>query len=153
MSNSAEKKGRKKRVNYFATPYTVANAVKDGGMATKLSMLIMGFGNIVHKQIIKGLLFLALEICYLVFMVQTGFHCIAMLPSLGDDAGGEVWNEAKGIYEYTTGPDPRAGTGDTPAEAAIPRGPCSGRKAFLCLALNPPRVSHFPSPGQSRPSP
>lgn len=103
MSNSAEKKGRKKRVNYFATPYTVANAVKDGGMATKLSMLIMGFGNIVHKQIIKGLLFLALEICYLVFMVQTGFHCIAMLPSLGDDAGGEVWNEAKGIYEYTTG--------------------------------------------------
>ncbi len=103
MSNSAEKKGRKKRVNYFATPYTVTNAVKEGGVATKLSMLIMGFGNIVHKQIIKGLLFLALEVCYLFFMIKNGFHCIAMLPSLGDNAGEEVWNEAKGIYEYTAG--------------------------------------------------
>lgn len=103
MSKSAEKKGRKKRVNYFATPYTVTNAVKEGGMATKLSMLIMGFGNIAHKQIIKGLLFLALEVAYFFFMIQNGFHCLAMLPSLGDNAGEEVWNEAKGIYEYTAG--------------------------------------------------
>lgn len=103
MSNSAEKKGRKKRVNYFATPYTVTNAVKEGGVATKLSMLIMGFGNIAHKQIIKGLLFLALEVCYFYFMIKNGFHCIAMLPSLGDNATEKVWNEAKGIYEYSAG--------------------------------------------------
>lgn len=103
MSNSAEKKGRKKRVKYFATPYTVTNAVKEGGVATKLSMLIMGFGNVAHKQIIKGLLFLALEVAYFFFMIKNGFNCLAMLPSLGDTASEKVWNEAKGIYEYTAG--------------------------------------------------
>lgn len=103
MSNSAEKKGRKKRVDYFATPYTVTNAVKEGGLATKLSMLVMGFGNIAYKQIIKGLLFLAIEVAYFFFMIKKGFHCLAMLPSLGDTASESVWNEAKGIYEYTAG--------------------------------------------------
>ena len=103
MSKSAEKKGRKKRVNYFATPYTLINAVKEGGLATKISLLVMGAGNIAHKQILKGLLFLALEVAYFWYMINTGFHCIAMLPSLGDNAGEEVWNEAKGIYEYTAG--------------------------------------------------
>ena len=103
MSKDAEKKGRKKRVNYFETPYTFTNAVKEGNSAVKWSMLIMGAANIAHKQIIKGLLFLLIEVAYLYFMFTNGFHCLAMLPSLGDDAGGEVWNEAKGIYEYTAG--------------------------------------------------
>lgn len=103
MSKDAEKKGRKKRVNYFETPYTFTNAVKEGNSAVKWSMLIMGAANIAHKQIVKGLLFLLIEVAYLYFMFTNGFHCLAMLPSLGDDAGGEVWNEAKGIYEYTAG--------------------------------------------------
>lgn len=103
MSKNAEKKGRKKRVNYFATSYTLTNAIKEGGLATKISLFIMGAGNIAHKQVIKGLLFLALEIAYFFFMITNGFHCLAMLPSLGDNAGEEVWNEAKGIYEYTAG--------------------------------------------------
>ena len=42
----------KKRVNEFPTPYTVGKAVKEGGAATKLSMLVMGAGNIAHKQFV-----------------------------------------------------------------------------------------------------
>ena len=103
MSKNAEKKGKEKRVNYFATPYTLRNAFKEGGTATKISLFVMGAGNIAHKQIIKGLLFLALEIAYFAYMIKAGFHCLAMLPSLGDNAGEEIWNEAKGIYEYTAG--------------------------------------------------
>ena len=103
MSKNAEKKERKKRVNYFATPYTLGNAIKEGGAATKISLLIMGAGNIAHKQIVKGLLFLLLEIAYFVYMAKVGIHYLTMLPSLGDNAGEEVWNEAKGIYEYTAG--------------------------------------------------
>ena len=45
----------KKKINEFPTPYTCKNAVKKGGLETKLSMALMGFGNIVHGQIIKGL--------------------------------------------------------------------------------------------------
>lgn len=73
----------KKRVNEFPTPYTCMNAIRKGGMETKLSMVLMGFGNIVHGQMIKGLIYLAVEAAYIVFMVMAGANCIAMLPSLG----------------------------------------------------------------------
>lgn len=45
----------KKRVNQFPTPYTCTKAIREGGLETKLSMVLMGFGNIVHGQIIKDL--------------------------------------------------------------------------------------------------
>ena len=93
----------KKRVNQFPTPYTVTAAVTKGGIETKLSMLIMGLGNVVHKQILKGLLYLAVEVAYLIFMIKSGLHCIAMLPSLGSVEQEEVWNETLQIYEYTQG--------------------------------------------------
>ena len=44
----------KKRVNEFPTPYTCMNAIRKGGIETKLSMILMGFGNIVHGQLIKA---------------------------------------------------------------------------------------------------
>lgn len=40
----------KKNGNQFSTPYTCMRAVREGGIETKLSMLLMGFGNFVHKQ-------------------------------------------------------------------------------------------------------
>lgn len=93
----------KKRVNQFPTPYTCMNAVKKGGAETKLSMVVLGLGNIMHKQVIKGLIFLAVEIAYLVYMVTTGIHWLAMLPSLGSVEQEEVWDEALQVYVYTQG--------------------------------------------------
>ncbi len=93
----------KKRVNNFPTPYTVSAAATKGGFETKLSMVVMGYGNILHKQAVKGILYLLTEIAYLVFMFTKGFHCLAMLPSLGSVEQEEVWNEALQIYEYTKG--------------------------------------------------
>ncbi len=92
-----------KRVNEFPTPYTAVAAIKEGGTETKLSMLVMGLGNMLHKQAVKGALFLAAEVLYLAFMITNGFHCLAMLPSLGSIEQEEVWNEALQIYEYTQG--------------------------------------------------
>ena len=93
----------KKRVNEFPTPYTCTNAIRNGGLETKLSMVLMGMGNMVHGQIIKGLLYLAVEVAYIVFMVMTGAHCLAMLPSLGTVAQEEIWDEELQIYIYTEG--------------------------------------------------
>ena len=56
--------GANKKKSDFATPYTVSNALTKGGAAVKLSALIMGLGNIAHKQIIKGLIFFAIEIAF-----------------------------------------------------------------------------------------
>ena len=94
---------KKKKTSEFATPYTVKNALTKGGVTVKLSALIMGLGNIAHKQIIKGLIFLAMEIAYIVFMVTNGVYCLSMLPSLGWREQEEVFNEQKQIYEYVDG--------------------------------------------------
>ena len=93
----------KKRINEFPTPYTATAAISKGAVETKLSILIMGLGNIVHKQAVKGLLYLAIEAIYFAFMAISGLHCLAMLPSLGTVKQEEIWNEALQIYEYTQG--------------------------------------------------
>ena len=93
----------KKRINEFPTPYTATAAISKGAVETKLSILIMGLGNIVHKQAVKGLLYLAIEVIYFAFMAMSGLHCLAMLPSLGTVKQEEVWNETLQIYEYTQG--------------------------------------------------
>lgn len=95
--------GANKKKSDFATPYTVSNALTKGGAAVKLSALIMGLGNIAHKQIIKGLIFLAIEIGYIMFMVNAGAYYLSMLPSLGWRKQEEVFNEQKQIYEYVQG--------------------------------------------------
>ena len=100
---SAKKAGKKKRVSEFATEYTLANAAKKGDIVTKLSFLIMGLGNIVHKQVVKGLMFLGVEVLYIWFMVTSGFYNLSMLPSLGWREQEKVWNEQKSVYEYTAG--------------------------------------------------
>lgn len=69
------------------------------------SALIMGLGNLVSGQIIKGALFLLAEVAFLMFffMPEGGLYRVLMLPSLGDRVQGEIWNEEKGIFEYVEG--------------------------------------------------
>ena len=93
----------RKRKSDFPTPYTCVKAVREGKIETKLSMVLMGFGNFVHKQKIKGLLFLAIEAAYLVFMAVNGIGFIRMLGSLGSVPQKEVWDEVSQVYVYTKG--------------------------------------------------
>lgn len=76
---------------------------KKGGIETKLSMILMGLGNMVHRQRLKGLLYLALEAAYLVFMAVNGFRYIGMLGTLGTVPQKEVWDQASQVYLYTKG--------------------------------------------------
>lgn len=78
-------------------------AFRKGNAITRLSVLILGLGNIAGKQIIKGLLYLALEVSFICFMIFKGINCLAMLPSLGGRPQQEIWNEKLGIYEYVAG--------------------------------------------------
>lgn len=73
----------KKKADDFPTPYTCMAALKQGGTETKLSALLMGFGNIVHKQAVKGMLFMVIEIAYIAYMITAGLRCLSMLPTLG----------------------------------------------------------------------
>lgn len=65
----------------------------------------MGLGNIVSGQIITGLLYLAIEVGVIAFLVMPngGFYWISMLPSLGWREQQKVFNEQTFVYEYIPG--------------------------------------------------
>ena len=69
---------------------SLLTALRNGGPKVLLSCIIMGLGNILAGQVIKGLIFLLIEIGIIVYLALPtgGFHWIGLLPSLGDQVMG-----------------------------------------------------------------
>lgn len=103
MSNELTKAAAARRK--AANPNGLCSAIKNGGAIVWGSCLVMGLANMLNGQIILGALFLLIEIACLVFLFipQGGFYWISMLPSLGTQPQGEVYDEVKGIYYYSQG--------------------------------------------------
>ena len=76
---------------------------KNGDINTKLSYIIMGYGCLSRKQIGRGLLFLGVEIIFILFIITSGGYYLSMLPTLGVNEQGRVWNEALQIYQTVQG--------------------------------------------------
>lgn len=57
-----------------------------GDWSTKLSYIIMGFGNITKGQVIKGLLFLISEAAYICYMVFFAWQYLSKFLTLGSNA-------------------------------------------------------------------
>ena len=55
----------------------------EGDWKTKVSFLIMGFGNFARKQFVRGIAFLATEILFILYMVKVGFKYLPDLGTLG----------------------------------------------------------------------
>ncbi len=72
-------------------------ALREGDLKPRLSFLIMGFGNLANKQIVKGILFLTAEAAFLLYMIQYGAQAIWSLRNLGDTQQGWVYDETLGI--------------------------------------------------------
>lgn len=68
-----------------------------GDALTKLSYIIMGAGNLFRGQIIKGLIFIAAEVAYIGFMIDSGLGFIAGLRNLGTVQRGWYFDETLGI--------------------------------------------------------
>lgn len=96
---------KKKQKFFYTRPsdYSCLQAFKNGDTTTKISLFIFGFGNLKNKQIGRGTLFLAFEIFYILYMILFGAKSIVNFITLGTVTQGQVYNEAKGIYEYTQG--------------------------------------------------
>ena len=82
---------------------SLLSALKNGGIIVWLSCLIMGLGNFAAGQIVKGVLFLAIEAVFIYYMYTNGLYWLYMLPSLGDTATSEVWSDELGVYVYVQG--------------------------------------------------
>ena len=84
---------------------SVYYALKDGSNKTRLSALIMGFGQLARKQTAKGLVYLFLQLAFTAYMLFFGGRYIAHLFSgdLGTQLSGERWNEELQIFEKIKG--------------------------------------------------
>ena len=74
-----------------------------GDFRTKFSFLIMGFGNAFRGQIVRGFLYLAIQLCYFMFMINFGWDYLKNIKSLGNVAMGETFDESQGIYIMSEG--------------------------------------------------
>lgn len=81
----------------------ITTALKKGDIFTRVSFLIMGFGNLVRGQIVKGILYLAVETVAIFYFLTSGFASIAALRHLGINEQGWVFDEEKGIDVLSTG--------------------------------------------------
>ncbi|MDD6201192.1 MAG: sugar ABC transporter permease [Firmicutes bacterium] len=61
--------------------YTLLSALQNGGPVTWLSCLVMGFGNFMSGQIVKGLIFLAIEVGFgwFMFLPKGGLYWLSLL--------------------------------------------------------------------------
>ena len=75
----------------------LGGAFVHGDILTKLSFIVMGAGSLFRGQIVKGLMFLAVEVGYIFFMINSGFGLIAGLKTLGTVQRGWYFDEELGI--------------------------------------------------------
>ena len=76
---------------------------KYGDIYTKLSFVIFGLANMMNGQVIKGLLFLALEVAFFVYMANTGIGAIMEMTTLGTVEQSMRINPETAIIEVVPG--------------------------------------------------
>ncbi len=142
---------KKKTENMIIRPSdaSVPQAFVKGNTMTKLSFFVFGLGNITNGQIVRGLIFLALEIGYLAYMIGFGIKAIGNFITLGTLEQGEVYNEALGIYEYSTGDNSMLcllyGVITLVLTAAIVFVACMSGKSAYCTQYRKEKKMHVPS--------
>lgn len=80
-----------------------SQVLRESNAISKLSFLVFGLGNLINKQIIRGLLLLAIEVGYIAYMVSFGGEALVNFVTLGTTLQEEVWSDALGIFVYTDG--------------------------------------------------
>ena len=87
-------------VTYFKA---FGDAVTNGDVWTKLSLVIMGAGYLARKQIVKGCLITLVEILFFTFTFDFSWHYITKLNTLGTVQREEIFDAAtltKTVNEY-----------------------------------------------------
>ena len=82
---------------------SVIRIFQEGDAATRLSFLIMGLSDLMRGRVIKGLIYLLLEVAFVVFMIAKGSINLVNFVTLGTNQQGMVFNEEEGIYEVIQG--------------------------------------------------
>lgn len=78
----------------------VYRAAKYGDWKTRMSFVVMGFGHITRKQVLRGFVYLLFEVIFILYLTLFGWKYLVKMGSLGDVAMAEEFNEELGIFEY-----------------------------------------------------
>lgn len=81
----------------------VGRAARYGDWRTRLTFLVMGAGSLTRGQVVRGLLYLLVQVGYIAYMVLFGWGYISRLGTLGTVTQQKVFDEDQGIYVYTEG--------------------------------------------------
>lgn len=76
----------------------IGTTFTEGDWTSKVSFVIMGFGQLMHKQFLRGILFLAIEILFIYFIATYGIGYILQLPTLGTTA---TYTDKSGVIPVT----------------------------------------------------
>lgn len=89
----------RKNTNIFTGIFkTIYRAIIDGDWKTRLSFVVMGFGQIMRHQRIRGILHFLYEVAYILFMIAIGGPALSQLDTLGSIAYGS-YTEINGILD------------------------------------------------------
>lgn len=74
-----------------------------GDWSVRLSCLVMGAGCLRHGQLAKGLLYLAAQVAYILYIVCFGWRYLRKFSTLGDVGQQRIWSEEMQIYQRIPG--------------------------------------------------
>ncbi len=89
------RKESKRNVLYYAA--------SQGSIWTRLSFFIMGAGCIRYKQYIRGILYLLLQIGFILFIKDFAWQYLSKFNTLGTATQQKVWNEELQIFQRIPG--------------------------------------------------
>jgi len=93
----------KKNIGVKATVRDATSAITSGDVWTRLGVVVMGAGCLVRGQIVKGLLFLAAQASFVLFLISFGIPYISDIATLGTQAQTTVWDEVDEINRVIPG--------------------------------------------------
>ena len=81
--NAIKRKPTKRKTGSAQSPYSLSKAFTQGNVFTWASAAVMGLGNIVRGQFVKGAIFLVLEATFIYLFIKSGIASLAGLGNLG----------------------------------------------------------------------
>ena len=88
--------------NFFVDVFRM---MKHGDWKTRMSFLIMGFGCLAHTQILRGVLYLLVEVGFVLFMIFSGSYYLGKLGTLGTVDQGPIYDPDTGLQIGTSDGD------------------------------------------------
>lgn len=78
---------------------------KNGSTSTRISYLVMGYGNAARGQVLRGVLFFLFEVIFILYMVLYGGYWLGKFDNLGDRGREQIYNEFYDTYDYVYNDD------------------------------------------------